>query len=144
MMRWAWTAAAWAGLIAMLALVVLPVSRLAIAPHTVEIAEGRVYLHRTFPGDALGLPRPVLTYIETVQPLTERHNGGHSCRDEGGPMRYTRAGPVGSWSIYPWAGNCINDPAGYRWEACWRWHLGAVRFGATCLDATVFTNGGRP
>ena len=120
----------------------LPVSRLAIHPISATVTTGgAVVVYRDFPGDLLGLPRPRISYIEAVAPLTPGHNGGHWCQMRAGPVQYSSAAPVGVWSIAGWAGRCLDDPAGFVWTACWTWHLGAWRAGATCLPLTVLRNG---
>lgn len=118
---------------------VLPISRLVIAPVDVSITGQDVRMVRSFPTDALGLPRPRISYVETVTPLTHGHNGGHFCEDHGGPTRYSKQTQLGRWSIQ-WAAPCLDDPIGYRWEACWTWHVGVFKFGATCLPKR-FLNG---
>jgi len=113
-----------------------PLSRIAYAPQTVTIVGEQVALIRSFPLDALGMPRPWLSYIETVRPLTQSHNGGHPCADRGGPFQYGNAEPVRTWSI-AWASDCLNDPTGYRWSAQWFWHLGRVKLGPVNIVHTV-------
>jgi hypothetical protein len=127
----------WFG-IACLAAIVLslaPLSRLAIHPITVSVSGEVVTIHRAFPSDTFGLPRPQLSYIETVKGLSVGHNDGHICLDASGPFRYTTKEQVGSWSI-PWAADCLDDPRGYVWEACWMWHLGAIRLSPVCAQYT--------
>lgn len=128
----------WFGLACLMAVIVtaLPVSRLAFHPISVEITGDQVTLDRAFPGDILGLPRPHLSYVETVKPMTQRHNGGHPCVDHGGPFRYARADSVKRWSI-DWAAACLSDPAGFVWSAQWTWHLGMFRFGAVGMTEIV-------
>ena len=122
------------------ALVVLfqtaPLSRIAYNPQAVEISDSQVTMYRSFPLDALGLPRPWLSYVETVRPITEVHNGGHSCTERGGPFQYTREGDVGMWSI-AWAADCTDDPAGFHWSAKWTWHVGRMQMGPVKLSQTV-------
>lgn len=115
---------------------VFPASLVAFRPGAVTIADGAVVLERSFPGDRFGLPRPVMSYKETVRPLTHGHNGGHPCVQTGGPIRYTSPHPVGTWSL-DWAAACLDDPAGFHWEAAWRWHIGAVVLGPVRSEATV-------
>jgi hypothetical protein len=115
---------------------VLPVSRLAIQAQEVTITGATVLIKRSFPADIFGLPRPRLSYVETVRGLTASHNDGHSCADRGGPFRYDNAKDAGTWKI-EWAAPCLSDPFGYTWEACWTWHLGSVEFGATCKGIIV-------
>lgn len=121
---------------AVVALKVLPVSWIAINPTAVEIIGDQVQVYRTFPMDALGLPRPHISYTETVKPLTQSHNGGQFCDDAGKPVRYSRPEAVGKWSI-PWAADCLNDPQGYCWEARWTWHIGGLSFGPVSPSKTV-------
>ena len=116
-------------------LAVAPVSRLAINPITVQISGDVVQVQRQFPGDTIGARRPLLSYIETVKGFSPKTNSGHVCKDASGPFRYSDAKQIGQWSI-PWAAECIADPVGYVWEACWRWHVGMIRFGAVCLEHT--------
>lgn len=125
----------WFGVLCLLAVVftALPVSRLAIVPHSVEIVGDQVSLERSFPGDMFGLPRPFLSYVETVTPLTQGHNGGHPCQVKGGPFRYARAENIGTWSI-DWAAACLSDPSGFIWSAAWTWHVGALRLGPVRLE----------
>jgi hypothetical protein len=115
---------------------VFPASRMAFNPGAVLIEDGTVTLARTFPGDSFGLPRPVMTYEETIRPLTPMHNGGHPCVQQGGPIRYVSASPVGAWSL-DWADDCTSDPTGYYWEAAWVWHIGAFRLGPVRASHTV-------
>ena len=118
------------GALGLLLIVLSPhFARIAYWPSYVEIKNGEVRLERTFPMDALGLPRPRISYVETVKPITQSHNGGHVCEDKGGPFRYTQAKPIGRWNISLWAMDCLDDPMGYRWEADWWWHLGALKIG---------------
>lgn len=130
------------GVLCLIILVVsiLPVSRLAIAPKDVSVDGDMVSVVRSFPGDALHLMRPRISYVETVTPLTPSTNDGHFCEDKGGPTRYSRSTKVGRWRI-PWAAPCLADPVGYTWEACWSWHIGAFKFGATCLIRTFLKEG---
>lgn len=109
---------------------VLPVTRLVIAPEDVEIRGYHVTAYRSFPMDAFGLPRPRLSYIETVTPLSPDHNGGARCERTGGPFQYTKVDPVGRWQI-PWAVPCLSDPQGFTWCAVWTWHVGNLTFGPT-------------
>lgn len=127
----------WIGIacIAALVLSVAPVSRLVLNPQAVDVDGQTVSVARSFPGDALGLPRPRISYVETVTPLTKDWNDGHFCQQRGGPTRYTKAGEVGRWRI-PWAASCVSDPAGFTWEACWHWHVGVFKMGAVCLSRT--------
>jgi len=121
-----------------LAAQVLPATRLAYNPSVVEITGQQVILFRSFPGDALNLPRPRISYLEKVRPLTPGHNLGRPCVDQGGPFRYdVQEAPV-SWEI-PWAEPCLSDPLGYVWEATWTWHLGVFTFGPVSLTHNVFT-----
>ena len=119
---------------------VLPITRLAFHPEAVEINGDQVTLYRTFPGDAWGLPRPRMAYVETVRPLTQAHNGGQICSDESDPFRYTRAEEIGRWSI-DWAADCLSDPMGYVWSAEWSWYIGRFGVGPASLSTTVLRNG---
>ena len=130
---WHWVGALCLG--AML-LSAAPVSRLAINPIAATIQGGTVKVARTFPGDSLGLPRPRISYVETVTSLSRGYNSGHFCESDGGPIRYTTSVSTAKWNI-PWANDCLSDPEGFRWEACWTWHFGVFKFGATCLKETV-------
>lgn len=123
----------WVGVVCLIALIVAsaPVSRLAINPVIVEVRDAQVTSKRTFPSDYLGLDRPRLSYTETVKGFSSNTNDGHVCFNSGGPFRYVNADEIGQWSI-AWAKPCTSDPLGYTWEACWQWHLGALRFGAVC------------
>lgn len=112
-----------------------PISRLAINPISVQISGDVVQVQRDFPGDTFDLRRPLLSYVETVKGFTPETNDGHICKQAAGPFRYSDAKSVGQWSI-PWAAECLADPLGYEWEACWRWHVGAVRLGPVCLRHT--------
>lgn len=118
------------------ALQVLPVTQLVYHPDVVEIVGSEVRLARSFPGDAWGFQRPVMSYVETVRPISQFHNGGQSCTDKGGPFRYDRAESVGQWSI-DWAADCLSDPSGYTWSADWFWHIGAMRVGPVNLTHRV-------
>jgi hypothetical protein len=121
-----------------LAAQVLPVTRLVYSPQAVDITGQQVVLYRSFPGDALGLPRPRISYLEKVRPLTPWHNLGRPCVDEGGPFRYDLVHATGSWEM-PWAEPCLSDPLGYIWEATWTWHLGLFTLGPVSLSKHVFT-----
>lgn len=128
----------WFGMACMLAVLAtaLPVSRLAYSPGAVEIVEQQLILERNFPGDSLGLPRPSLSYVETVKPISQDHNGGHACTMRGGPMQYTRSEPVGRWSL-EWASDCLSDPLGFIWSSRWTWHLGMIQFGPVSASHRV-------
>jgi hypothetical protein len=119
---------------------VAPVTRLVFAPEDASFDGSHVTLLRRFPGDDLGFPRPRMSYVETVAPLTPGHNGGHVCQDAGGPFAYTRAQPLGQWDVAPWAADCLSDPYGVRWQAVWTWHLGNLRAGPVSLSA-IFRKG---
>jgi hypothetical protein len=123
--------------VAFAAVSALPVTRLVYNPQAVDIDHGTVVLQRTFPFDWTPLPRPRISYIEVVRPLTQSHNGGHPCEDRGGPFRYTRSDPVGIWDIGSWAEPCLDDPRGYVWTAHWSWHLGLIKFGPVELSEIV-------
>lgn len=118
-----------------------PLSRIAYNPQAVEIHGDSVTMYRSFPLDVLGFPRPRISYLETIRPLTQTHNGGHSCAEAGGPFRYDRADPVGIWSI-AWAADCTSDPIGYQWSAQWTWHVGRVALGPVSFDHTVLRAAG--
>jgi len=120
----------------LLLMFIAPFSRLVYNPEAVEIAGDKVTMYRSFPGDTLGLPRPWLSYVETVRPLTPEHNGGQSCTDKGGPFKYDRAGPVGDWSI-EWAADCTSDIKGFAWSARWYWHVGAIKFAPATFEHVV-------
>lgn len=128
----------WIGwvVIGVVAFNVVPVTRLVYSPQTVDIQDGQVVMQRAFPMDALGLPRPRLSYTEVVRPLTQSHNGGRLCEDAGGPFLYGRAEPLGVWRI-DWAADCIDDPLGFVWTARWTWHIGEIKAGSTSMTHTV-------
>lgn len=111
-----------------LAAQVLPASRLAYNPQEVRVEGEEVTMYRAFPGDALNLPRPRISYVETVAPLTPDYNQGHVCQDRAGPFRYDDEGPLATWELR-WAEECLGDPIGYMWSAAWTWHLGVFEFG---------------
>lgn len=136
---WQWKALAVLCVLA-LASQILPVTRLVYNPQQVSIEGSTVTLYRSFPLDRLGLPRPRISYVETVRPLTTGHNGGHTCLSRGGPFQYGSAAEFGEWQI-PWAAACLSDPNGYVWEASWTWHLGQFTFGQTTLKIRVLQNG---
>ena len=127
----------------LLLMFVAPFSRLAYNPDAVEIAGDKVTMYRAFPGDRIGLPRPLLSYFETVRPLTSDYNGGQSCTDRGGPFKYDRAGPVGDWSI-EWAAECTSDPVGFVWSARWYWHVGAIKFAPITFEHVVLKQQRQP
>lgn len=120
----------------MLLMFIAPFSRLAYDPISVEIDGDNVKMYRSFPGDALSLPRPWISYTETIRPLTSSHNGGQSCTDKGGPFEYDRADAVGKWSI-EWAAECTSDPTGFAWSARWYWHVGALKFAPVSFEHVV-------
>ena len=130
----------WLGVACILAMLLslAPISRLAINPITATVIGGTVTLQRQFPGDTLGLPRPQLSYVETVKGLSAGHDGGHVCIDAAGPFRYTAKEQVGEWGIDRWASECLDDPVGFVWEACWRWHVGAFVLSPVCISYTSF------
>lgn len=130
----------WIGALSLLVILAFsaPASRLAIWPHDVHIEGDLVQVYRSFPADWIGLPRPRLSYIETVKGITPETHAGHVCEERGGPFRYSTASDVGQWSI-AWAAPCLADPVAAKWEACWTWHLGLMRFGATCKTHVIFT-----
>lgn len=115
---------------------VAPVTLIAYWPVDTRIDGFDVTHYRLFPGDTLGLPRPNISYVETVAPMTLGHNGGHVCQDEGGPFPYDKSGSHGSWNI-PWAAACLSDPRGYVWQAHWTWHLGGFELGPTSAEKIV-------
>lgn len=125
-----WVAVFWFGL------QILPISSLAITPIEVTIEGDQVTLARDFPGDDLGLPRPWLSYVETVRPLTPGYNGGQVCEQKRGPFQYTEKAPIGTWSI-DWASDCLSDPLGFSWAASWTWHVGNIRLGPTDFSTRV-------
>lgn len=114
----------------------LPVTRLVFNPVSVQIDGENLTIYRSFPGDALDLPRPRMSYIEAVKPMTQGHNGGQICQDVADPFRYIRAEEVGKWSIL-WASECLSDPVGYVWESCWSWHVGEIGLGPVCLSQRI-------
>lgn len=118
------------------ALQIVPFSALAIHPKQVTVEGDQVTLVRSFPMDSAGLPRPWLSYVETVRPLTPDHNGGQICEQKRGPFQYTEKNPVGTWSI-EWASDCLSDPQGFTWAASWTWWLGNLRLGPTDFDTRV-------
>lgn len=117
---------------------ILPITRMVYWPSKVGIEKGQVTLVRYFPGDTLNLPRPRISYVETVTPLSGvEHNGGQFCQDTAAAKKYTSKREVGQWDITPWAKDCLSDPLGYKWSASWTWHLGVFTFGSTSLNHTV-------
>jgi len=122
------------------ALKVAPVTMLVYWPVETQIDGDTVTHFRSFPGDVLGLPRPRISYIETVKPLTQGYNGGQVCQDTGGPFPYDKQSGYGTWSI-PWAAPCLPDPKGYIWRAQWKWHLGAFEFGPAHAEKIVLKGG---
>ncbi|WP_296763699.1 hypothetical protein [Sediminimonas sp.] len=136
----------WIGIVALvwMLLQILPVTRIAFNPVAVQVRGDEVVMQRTFPGDVFGLPRPRLSYVETVRPITQTHNNGHPCADRGGPFRYSRAQKVGRWRITDWAGDCLSDPTGYVWSSVWTWHIGNFEVGPARLSHRVIKSyGGR-
>lgn len=120
---------------------VIPVTRAVYWPSEVWIEESKVTVERHFPGDFLGLPRPRISFVEAVDPLTPGHNDGQFCKAKGGPYLYGSDDPLGEWDIKEWAAPCLDDPAGYRWSAEWTWHLGGFTFGPARLRKTVIKQG---
>ena len=114
----------------------LPLTGLAIQPEQVTIEGDQVTLLRDFPTDRIGLPRPWLSYVETVRPLTPEHNGGQICEQKRGPFKYTEKSPVGTWSI-SWASDCLSDPQGFTWSASWTWWIGNLKLGPTDFGTRV-------
>lgn len=125
----------WA-VVATSALHMLPVTRLVYNPEKVEIVGDRVTMYRSFPLDKLGLPRPMISYHETIAPVTPGHNGGKPCEDSGGPFQYSSPDPVAEWDI-DWGENCITDPQGFVWAARWYWHIGALRLGPVDFQSEI-------
>lgn len=154
------------GFVLLLLLWLLPVSRLAINPEAVRISPyGTVSIHRVFLSDRIllpclrmypdsfrswlscnednepayrPLPRPFISYKEYVKPLSfGTTNEGNWCQATGGPTRYISTESVGVWNISSWAQPCLDDPLGFEWEACWQWHLGALRLGPVCRSLVV-------
>lgn len=125
-----------AGGILILALWSLPVTKLVYNPKHVEISGAKVTVYRTFPGDALGLPRPMISYVETVRPMSPTHNKGVVCSDAKGPFKYGRATEIGEWNI-DWAQPCLSDPIGYHWSAHWYWNIGSFKLGPVDLGKTI-------
>lgn len=119
--------------VVILAVQTLPVSKLAMNPHSVVIEGEQVVVIRSYPLDAISVPRPIMSYVETVKPLTQSHNGGHPCIDAAGPFPYSRdeAGG-GKWNI-AWAADCLSDPIGFTWSARWTWHIGVLQMGPVSL-----------
>ena len=114
---------------------VSPITSAAIYPIAVSVTTESVSVRRVFLADYLGLPRPIISYDETVRPLTPLWNGGHPCSDLGGPFRYTSEQETAQWEIQ-WAADCTNDPVGFVYTVCWTWHVGMIEFGATCETVT--------
>lgn len=121
----------WLGVIALIwiAMQITAVTRLVYNPQAVSIHEGKVSLLRKFPGDRFGLPRPRLSYVETVVPLTEGHYGGHFCVYSDGPVLYDSPSGSKTWDISKWASGCLSDPSGVVWSAAWYWHFGSLKLG---------------
>lgn len=127
-----------------------PASALAIWVSSVDVSKnGDVVVTRSFPIDIVNsltpewfykFRRPVIRYVETTRPLSDGHNGGQSCMDEGGPFRYTKATELGNWNILPWAENCISDPIGFKWRAEWIWSVNGFEMGSTHLEAYFYRN----
>jgi len=116
---------------------IFPVTKMAYWPSDVWINGTEVTVDRIFPGDKLGLPRPRISYVETVTPLSGiAHNKGQSCQDKREPKVYDKPEIV-SWNIGGWAGPCLGDPKGYRWQAVWTWHLGGFSLGPVREDKVV-------
>lgn len=115
----------------------LPVTKLVYWPSEVWIDGSEVTVDRSFPGDMLGLPRPRISFVETVHPLTDGHNDGQVCQVSGGPFVYDSDEPLGRWKMGDWADECLNDPKGYRWAAEWTWHIGGFTLGNVRLEKTV-------
>ncbi|WP_306150756.1 hypothetical protein [Roseovarius sp. MMSF_3281] len=121
-----------------LAAKLLPATALVYWPSEVWVeADGDVTVDRTFPGDYLGLPRPRISFIETVDPISPQTHGGQDCEIKGGPDRYDDPAELGRWNIASWAEPCLADPQGYRWSATWTWHIGSFRLGGVELSKTI-------
>jgi len=99
--------------------------------------EGDVVLERIFVTDYFGLPRPRISYVETVKAFTQETNNGEFCQNKSEPTVYDRNEELGRWNIKDWAGECMADPVGYRWSADWSFHLGAIKFGSVQLKEVV-------
>ena len=126
----------------MMALFVLPVTRLVFNPQNVSIDGDQVTLHRTFPGDEIGLPRPYIRYVETVQPLSLGWNNGRFCQDRlSDATQYNSPHAVGIWNI-PWAHGCLSDPVGFVWSARWYAYAGRLPLGPVSLSQTFFKREG--
>jgi hypothetical protein len=124
-------------IVALWSFLALPTTRVVFNPQAVTIDGAEVTVLRDFPGDKFGLKRPMLSYIETVSPLTPEHNSGHFCQHANpNPIRYISKEPVGRWRI-DWAEPCLDDPLGFTWEASWFYHLGTIRLGPVRLSTTV-------
>lgn len=115
---------------------VAPVTMLVYWPVETQIEGDTVTHFRVFPMDTFGLPRPRISFVETVKPLTHGHNDGQVCQDAGGPFPYDKRSEYGSWSI-PWAAPCLSDSKGYVWRAQWTWHLGSFKVGPTHAEKVV-------
>jgi hypothetical protein len=127
----------WGSVLVILMTWVLPVTGLLFRPEHVEIVGDQVVLQRSFPGDRIGLPRPVMSYVETVKPLTPAHNGGHVCQHSSqAPFRYGSTEVVGKWSIDS-AAACLTDPLGFTWDARWTAHVGVIPLGPVSKETTV-------
>lgn len=116
---------------------ILPVTMLVFYPHDAVIENSEVTMYRTFPLDTIGAPRPTLSYVEYVKPLTTGHNDGQVCQSSGGPFQYNRAEATGRWGITEWAADCLDDPHGFIWEARWTWWLLGFAFGPVSHTETV-------
>ena len=122
--------------VSLMALQMLPITRLVYHPDAVVIEGDQVTLARSFPFDAYTDWRPRLSFVETVGPLTQSHNGGQDCDVSGVARRYDSPEPVGRWSI-AWAADCLSDPSGFTWNATWYWHIGGLRVGPVSLSTRV-------
>lgn len=128
------------GIISYAVLTIAPVTRLVYWPVETEVRNETVTHFRSFPMDALGLPRPRISFVEIVKPLTPGHNGGQVCQDTGGPLKYDKQTGYGAWEI-PWAAPCLSDPQGFVWQAQWTWHLGALELGPAQHEKIVLKGG---
>lgn len=127
----------WCMMIALAAVFVFPTTGLVYQPSTVTISGDQVTVDRSFPMDGLLDDwRPRISYIETIKPLTQAHNGGQDCVAEGSPRVYDSEDILGVWSI-PWAADCLTDPRGFDWETYWYWHVGGMKVGPVSLSTRV-------
>ena len=92
-----------------------------INPQAATIDGTIVTVYRTFPAHGLlGVPRPLVSYRETVTPL----DNGRTCGD-GRTQRYVRPGDFGRWDIAEWAAPCMRGA--WLWHAEWQgWLFGLI------------------